>query len=131
MSGLYLSKDKIILLENQKKGLCLITAFFQGLYLNNKDIHATERMIIDDIVYAMKFVVEHNDYFSNNMSSKSLSIISSWTDKRIADVADGNGLKPGEFWNMEILEKYITQAMISVSVFYFIEVDVIITDCSI
>lgn len=124
MSGLYLIKDKIILLENQKKGLCLITAFLQGLYLNNKDIHVTERMIIDDIVNAMKFVVENKSSFSH-LSTKSIATISSWKDSLIDSVANGNGLHSGEFWNIEILESYIAAAKIPIGLYYYNEVNFI------
>lgn len=128
MSGLYLKKDNIGILENQKKGLCLITAFFQGLYLNNKEMsHQTESMITDDIVYAMKFIVEHKVTFSN-LTSRSMSTIDSWSKiipnrgSLIDSVAKNNGLHPGEFWNIEILERYISEAKIPVSIFYYMEV---------
>ena len=56
MLGLYLITDSIIYVENQKKGLCLISAFFQGLHRNNREMqanassHLTENRITDDIV---------------------------------------------------------------------------------
>ena len=122
MDGLYLSKcDELVLLENQKKGLCLISAFFQGYYSQD---HNRERQILEEIVDAMNFVKENRlnkncDF--DQLSGESMNIINAWTSDLISDVQSGHSLQ-GKCWNVEILESYIRNADIDCSIFYFREI---------
>jgi len=120
MSAIYLDIDPNIMgiLENQKRGLCLISAFIQGL----GDSRLTPDMIKHEIVKAMEFVNKH-EYFFTDMSNTSFTTISTWTDNIIEHVNNGFGLHPGQFWNIEILENYIVHANIAVRIYYYIEVE--------
>jgi len=73
MSAIYLDIDPNIMgiLENQKRGLCLISAFIQGL----GDSRLTPDMIKHEIVKAMEFVNKH-EYFFTDMSNTSFTTIS-------------------------------------------------------
>jgi len=46
------------------------------------------------------------------MSNESLNVIGRWNSDLIRGVESGNPLKLGEFWNVEILENYISIANI-------------------
>jgi len=119
MDGIYLPKcDELILLENQKRGFCLISAFFQGLF--DQD-HTREGHLLQEIVLAMSFVIENKDKFKK-MSNESLNVIGRWNSDLIRGVESGNPLKLGEFWNVEILENYISIANIQCSIFYYREI---------
>ena len=94
MNGLYLDKcDELILLENQKRGLCLISAFFQGL---NYQDHTRMGHILQDIVQAMNFVRENiNDF--QQMSGELIKIINGWNADLIQSVETGSSLKVENF----------------------------------
>jgi len=121
MDALYLEKSKIRVLENQRKGLCLISAFFQGMESSIEGARQCQEMITNEIVNAMTFVSD-NVHFFGDISPASYDTISRWNAERICEVSKGRGLYSGEFWNIEILEKYIELAKIPVMVFYYIEV---------
>jgi len=119
MDGLYLAKcDQLILLENQKKGLCLVSAFFQGLFIED---HTREGQLLQEIVKAMNFVRVNRDHFTE-MSVESGNIIDRWNEDLINNVESGFPLKVGEFWNVEILEYYIRNANIQCNIFYYKEI---------
>lgn len=130
MHGLYLITASVNFLENQKKGLCLISAFIQGLYPNSKDQHLTESLLTEEIVSAMSFVIANKKPFSD-LDTISEEIVSTCNEQLIQHVSNKNGLHPGEFWNIEILEKYISLASIPVDLYYYVEVFVIDTICTI
>ena len=121
MDGLYIDKcDDLILLENQKKELCLISAFFQGLHFQD---HNRESHILLEIVQAMNFVWEKRDDFKEMYSgSASVDIIAGWNSDLIKSVESGSSLKVGEFWNVEILEFYILESKIDCPIFYYREI---------
>jgi len=116
MDGLYLPKcQELILLENQKKGLCLISAFFQGLFYQD---HTREGHILEEIVKAMTFVINNSTHFT----PESVNIIDKWNGDLVNSIESGNPLKAGEFWNIEILENYIQKANIQRYIFYYREI---------
>ena len=119
MHGLYLQKSEdLILLENQKKGLCLISAFFQGLFFED---HTREVDLLKEIANAMSFVISNNVHFTD-MSQQSIGVIETWDSKLVHSIESGGPLKFGQFWNVEILENYIDKANIQCSIFYFKEI---------
>ena len=121
MLGLYLKTDSIIFVENQKKGLCLISAFFQAMGPKDNKVLLPQSTITSEIWTAMKYVSENVNFFTD-LSPPSYSTISLWTESILTHVANGGGLKPGQFWNIEILEKYIELARIPLMVYYYLEV---------
>lgn len=121
MDALYLDKTKISILENQRKGLCLISAFFQGMESNVEGRRQCQEMITTEIVKAMTFVSD-NIHFFGDISPSSYETISRWNASKICEVSKGRGLHSGEFWNIEILEKYIELAQIPAMVYYYVEV---------
>ena len=50
MTAIYVSKDTFIIVDNQNKGLCLISSLFQGMGSTNADLHQCQSMITKDIV---------------------------------------------------------------------------------
>ena len=70
---------------------------------------------------AMKFVCDRIDFFAD-LSPPSFETISSWTESILNHVSTGGGLKPGQFWNIEILEQYVELAQIPVMLYYYVEV---------
>lgn len=119
MEDLYLEKcDQLVLLENQKRGFCLISAFFQGLLSHD---HSREGHLLQKIIQAMRFVISEKSEFGQ-MSGESLNVINKWNSNLILSIESGEPLKEGQFWNVEILENYIRVANIPCCIFYYREI---------
>ena len=70
MEDLFLEKcDQLVLLENQKRGFCLISAFFQGLHFHK---HSREGRLLQEIIQAMRFVILEKREFGD-MSGESMN----------------------------------------------------------
>lgn len=105
-----LLRQDCIILDNNIKGLCLISAFFQEIYLQNREENLTGKLLLEKITEAMTFVSTNNIHFTD-LSYISFAIISTWNDGLIKSIAKGiEGLKRDQYWNIEMLELYISLA---------------------
>jgi len=115
---LIITKPDVVTLDNEGRGYCLILAFFQGLYSDHGRLQDKEKhKLISD---AMKSVIDNEETARERLSQESKDTIASWYNK-YNNFGLGIALKPGEFWNHEILEFYIHLSQLKVQIYYFRE----------